>query len=452
MGAPNPGFARPPKGVQENLGAARRFLVRRWFYVFVLLLLLVPALVASWIWWHQIKAPDRSQPGAVAFGDLVAKGAYLARAGNCMLCHTRTGAEPFAGGRAIETPFGAVYSSNLTPDPATGIGSWTSIDFWRAMHEGRSKDGRLLYPAFPYVNFTQITQDDSDALFAYLRSLSPVVQNNQKHALRWPYDSQLALAGWRTLYFKPAAFQREPDRGAQWNRGAYLVGSLGHCNACHSARNLLGAVDERFDLAGGPMPMKNWYAPSLLLSDEAGLGDWDVTEIVRLLRTGVAASASVTGPMAEVVLHSTQYLSEPDLTAMAVYLRSLSRSAPGANPAPASSRSAPSPEGAALYDKHCADCHGANGEGVAGVYPAMAGNRAVLLRNPANLVQIVLYGGFAPATQGNPRPYGMAPYKLILNDKAVAAVLTHIRNSWGNQAAAVSEFDVTGIRDATAAR
>lgn len=195
--------------------------------------------------------------------------------------------------------------------------------------------------------------------------------------------------------------------------------------------------------------MKNWYAPSLLLSGEAGLGDWDVGQIVRLLRTGVAQSASVTGPMAEVVLHSTQYLSEPDLTAMAVYLQSLSQGAASAEAAQPGSPGATSPAGAQLYDKHCADCHGANGEGVAGAYPALAGNRAVLLRNPTNLVQIVLHGGFAPATQGNPRPYGMAPYKLTLDDKAVAAVLTHIRQTWGNQAAAVSEFDVTRIRDAT---
>ena len=424
--------------------------MRRWRFP-LLVLLLVPALVVAWFWWLQIRISDQPQPmaGAGASDELVARGAYLARAGNCMLCHTPVGGQAYAGGRAIETPFGTVYSSNLTPDPATGIGGWTSIDFWRAMHEGRSKDGRLLYPAFPYVNFTQITEGDADALFAYLRSLPPVSRENREHALRWPYDSQLALAGWRTLYFKPASFQREPERGAQWNRGAYLVRSLGHCNACHTARNLLGAVDERFDLAGGPMPMKNWYAPSLLLASEAGLGDWDASEIVRLLRTGVAKSASVTGPMAEVVLHSTQYLSEPDVTAMAVYLRSLSQGASNSAPALASSRSAPSPDGEALYDKLCSDCHGASGEGVAGAYPALAGNRAVLLRNPANLAQMVLHGGFAPATQGNRRPYGMPPYKLVLDDKAVAAVLTHIRNAWGNQAAAVSEFDVTRIRDAT---
>lgn len=422
--------------------------MRRWPLVLVLLLL---PLLAAWIWWSQTRAPDPPLPGlAAASGDdVVARGAYLARAGNCKLCHTRTGDQPYAGGRAIETPFGTVYSSNLTPDPATGIGSWTSIDFWRAMHEGRSKDGRLLYPAFPYVNFTQVSQDDADALFAYLRSLTPVARENRSHVLRWPYDTQLALAGWRALYFKPASFQREPQRSDQWNRGAYLVRSLGHCNACHTARNLLGAVDERFDLAGGPMPMKNWYAPSLLRSDEAGLGDWEIPEIVRLLRTGVARSAGVTGPMAEVVLHSTQYLNDADLTAMAVYLKSLSKGSGGAESGKTADRSAPSRDGADLYEKHCADCHGGAGEGVAGAYPALAGNRAVLLRNPANLVQIVLHGGFAPATQGNPRPFGMPPYKLVLDDKAVAAVLTHIRTTWGNQAAAVSEFDVTRIRDAT---
>jgi mono/diheme cytochrome c family protein len=388
--------------------------------------------VAAGLWWSwQIGGMRASSPADARprVAGLIGKGAYLARAGNCMLCHTRRGGDDYAGGRAIETPFGTVYSSNLTPDRATGIGTWTSVDFWRAMHEGRSKDGRLLYPAFPYTSFTQVTQDDADALFAYLRSLPAVSQANRPHALRWPYDSQVALAAWRTLYFEPKTFQVDPVHDATWNRGAYLVRSLGHCNACHTTRNLLGAVDDSLDLSGGPMPMQNWYAPSLVLASEAGLGKWRTDDIVRLLQTGVSASASVSGPMAEVVLHSTQYLSEPDLQAIAVYLKSLPQVEAAPSTSRAGSGSAASLQGADIYDKQCARCHGDDGQGVPGAYPALAGNRAVLMANTANMVQVVLHGGFSPATKGNPRPFGMPPYKLELDDRAVAAVLTHIRGA-----------------------
>ncbi|HQX59338.1 MAG: cytochrome c [Rhodoferax sp.] len=401
-------------------------------------------LVLGW-WWlagtHRAQAPGvaHTEPLAVR----VAKGAYLARAGNCMNCHTRQGGEPYAGGRAIETPFGIVYSSNLTPDRTHGIGNWTSVDFWRALHEGRAPGGRLLYPAFPYTSFTQVNQDDADALFAYLRSLPAVRQPNRDHAMRWPYDSQLALAAWRSLYFTPAVFQKDVTHDEQWNRGAYLVRGLGHCNACHASRNLLGAVDDRLALAGGTMPMNNWYAPSLLQPTEAGLASWEIGDIVRLLGSGQANNATVIGPMAEVVFHGTQHLTQGDLAAMAIYLKSLPQEAPASA---SSTGAATSTQGAEIYEARCAQCHGKNGEGVPGAYSALAGNRAVLMQNTANLVQVVLHGGFAPSTQGNPRPFGMPPYKLVLDDKSVAAVLTHVRSSWGNQAAAVREFDVSRYR------
>lgn len=401
-------------------------------------------LVLGW-WWlagtHRAQAPGvaHTEPLAVR----VAKGAYLARAGNCMNCHTRQGGEPYAGGRAIETPFGIVYSSNLTPDRTHGIGNWTSVDFWRALHEGRAPGGRLLYPAFPYTSFTQVNQDDADALFAYLRSLPAVRQPNRDHAMRWPYDSQLALAAWRSLYFTPAVFQKDVTHDEQWNRGAYLVRGLGHCNACHASRNLLGAVDDRLALAGGTMPMNNWYAPSLLQPTEAGLASWEIGDIVRLLGSGQANNATVIGPMAEVVFHGTQHLTQGDLAAMAIYLKSLPQEAPASA---SSTGAATSTQGAEIYEARCALCHGKNGEGVPGAYSALAGNRAVLMQNTANLVQVVLHGGFAPSTQGNPRPFGMPPYKLVLDDKSVAAVLTHVRSSWGNQAAAVREFDVSRYR------
>lgn len=377
----------------------------------------------------------------------IERGAYLARAGNCMTCHTARGGAAWAGGRGIETPFGTVFSSNLTPDPDTGLGQWTSAHFWRAMHNGRSRDGRLLYPAFPYTSFTEITREDSDALFAYLRSLEPVRQDRRPHALGFPYSTQAALAVWRALYFAPAPFVPDTTRDATWNRGAYLVRGLGHCAACHSARDSLGGGNP-LDLQGGLIPVQNWYAPSLSSAREAGVAQWPREEVIALLRTGTSKLGQVTGPMAEVVQHSTQHLSDADLSAMTAYLQALPQSA-GATDAPATPGPVPervAARGAELYGSRCAGCHGERGEGVTAAYPALAGNRAVTLANPANAIQMVLYGGFGPATPGNPRPFGMPPYVLALSDEDIAAVVTHIRGQWGNQAAAVTTVDIARVR------
>ena len=382
-----------------------------------------------------------------ANSELIAHGAYLARAGNCMTCHTTRGGEPYAGGRAIETPFGAVYTSNLTPDDKSGIGSWSAAHFWRAMHNGRSKDGRLLYPAFPYTSYTQVTREDSDALFAYLRSLPAVSSPNQAHGLQFPFDSQAALAIWRALYFKPGVYQPEAGRNAEWNRGAYLVQGLGHCSACHAARNALGATTGGTNLAGGLIPVQNWYAPSLASPHEAGVADWEKQEIVSLLKNGISKNASVAGPMAGVVLGSTQYLTPHDVGAMAKYLKELPPSTTAQSTVVSSAtRVAGSAAGAKLYEQHCAGCHGIQGGGVHNAYPALAGNRAVTMPQTANLVQIVLHGGYAPATLGNPRPFGMPPFVLVLSDSEIAALLTHLRQSWGNQASGVTSLDVNRIR------
>jgi mono/diheme cytochrome c family protein len=398
----------------------------------------------------------------------VARGAYLARVGNCIACHTERGGVPFAGGRAIETPFGTVYSSNLTPDRATGIGQWSAGDFWNALHQGRARDGRLLYPAFPYPNYTSVTREDSDAIYAYLHSLPATPRANTPHRLRWPYRTQAALYVWRALYFRPGTFEPDKSQTAQWNRGAYLVRSLGHCNACHASRNALGAQSDMIDLSGGVIPMQNWYAPSLASKSEASVSDWELGQIERLLLSGVAPRGTVLGPMAEVVRQSTQYLSPQDVRATAVFLKSVSPRAeePGfgstivaffraleriGEPDP----TAPLPtrvaeRGAKIYGDRCAQCHGDKGEGVAGAYPALAGNRAVNLPVTSNLVQVVLGGGFPPTTAGNPRPFGMPAYATTLSDEDVAAVISYIRMSWGNRSGAVSQLDVARQRSNTA--
>jgi mono/diheme cytochrome c family protein len=377
----------------------------------------------------------------------VARGDYLARVGNCAGCHTVQGGAAYAGGRGIATPFGTVYAGNLTPDEVTGIGSWSSGDFWRALHHGRSRDGRLLYPAFPYTSYTQVTRADSDALYAYLRSLPPVQQPNPAHALRFPYRTQAALAVWRALFFVPGQPVADATRSAEWNRGAYLVNGLGHCAACHTPRNALGAARKAQALGGGAVAGQGWYAPALDMPAEAGVAQWPLQDVVALLQTGVAPQGSVSGPMADVVFRSTQHLTDADARAIAVYLQALpQRSAPAAAAVPL----APSAlqRGARVYERHCAQCHGDQGQGEPGAFAALAGNRAVLQADTSNLLRVVLQGGYLPATAGNPRPHGMPPFRQVLGDEDVAAVLSFVRNAWGNQAPAVDTIDAYRAREA----
>jgi mono/diheme cytochrome c family protein len=224
------------------------------------------------------------------------------------------------------------------------------------------------------------------------------------------------------------------------------VEGLGHCSACHTQRNALGASSNMLDLSGGLIPMQNWYAPALTSPSEAGVADWPLEHVVRVMQTGVSPGGTVLGPMAEVVGNSTQHWNAADLRAMAVFLKALPQTASAAPPPPVPVEAGKAQRGAKLYEQHCAQCHGDKGEGVPGAYPPLARNRAVLLNETSNLVQAVLYGGFPPATAGNPRPFGMPPYVLVLSDSDVAAVLTHLRTSWGNNAAPVSEVDVVRKR------
>jgi mono/diheme cytochrome c family protein len=428
-------------------------LLRRATVVIAVFIGALAAVVAALNFRDEEKIPGSAPPFSPT-PEQIARGEYLARAGNCMGCHTTRGGLPYAGGRAIPTPFGTIYSSNITPDARTGIGTWTPAHFWRAMHNGRSKSGRFLYPAFPYTEYTFVSREDSDALFAYLSSLRAVEQPRREPDLRFPYNSQAALAVWRALFFEPGTFEQDTTKSADWNRGAYLVRGLGHCIACHSARNVFGATSD-LELSGGLIPGMGWYAPSLLVADEAGVTGWETGDVVALLRDGVSRRGSTIGPMAEVVYRSTQYLSEHDLAAMALYLKGLPQSPARENDsgwwwfrkdeAPPLAEDVRS-RGARMYEQHCADCHGAEGEGAVGAYPALRGNRAVTMNVPANVIRAVLSGGYLPATAGNPRPYGMPPFAHVLNDTDLAALVSYIRASWGNKAAPVSVFDVQQYR------
>ena len=408
--------------------------------------LLLLAIIAVLLLWPREQLVPSASPAAFAATPAnIARGAYLARAGDCMACHTVRGGAQYAGGRAMATPFGTLITPNITSDRATGIGAWSADDFWRALHNGKSREGRLLYPAFPYTNYTKVTRADADALYAFLQSVPAVAQPNAPHALHFPYNQQFMLAGWRLLYFKPGEFTPTPSQPAAWNRGAYLVEGLGHCSACHSSRNAFGASAE--GLSGGLIPTIGWYAPSLTSDAEAGLGGWEVPHIVDLLKTGVSPRATVFGPMAEVVERSLQHLSVEDVTSMALYLKSL----PATPTEPREALSGPQVEqviaqGKPIYEKHCAECHGDDGKGLAPAYPPLAGNRALTMDASVNAIRLVLNGGFAPGTAGNPRPYGMPPFSHKLDDAEVAAVVSYLRASWGNRANPVTPSEVNRYR------
>jgi mono/diheme cytochrome c family protein len=389
---------------------------------------------------------------AAADPALLRKGEYLARAGDCIACHTAREGKTFAGGLPMKTPFGTLYTSNITPDPQTGIGAWTSDQFYQMMHNGRFPDGGLVYPAMPFGSYTKVTREDSDAIFAYLRSVAPVRQPNRPHDLTFPFNNRSLIIGWRTLFFKEGEFKPDPTKSAEWNRGAYLVEGLGHCGMCHTAINALGGSSESQAFEGGLIPMQNWYAPSLTSNKEAGLGEWSLEEITDYLRVGVSRRGAVYGPMAEVVYNSTQYLNDEDIRAMAIYLKGLAQ---GSSPDKASAQ-LPSAEsslllslGKSIYDRECASCHGTTGLGMPPHYPPLANNQSIEMVSAVNAIRMVLNGGYPPGTAGNPMPYGMPPFAHRLSDDEVAAVVTYIRTSWGNRGAPVSARQANELRAAT---
>ncbi|MEI7036066.1 cytochrome c [Fulvimonas yonginensis] len=416
---------------------------------FMVLLVLAAVAVAWWLFRRPAAPLPPAAPDATArLRDpaLIARGAYLATVGDCAACHTAQGGQPYAGGRSLPTPFGEVPAPNLTPDDATGLGQWSFEAFWRAMHEGIGRDGRALYPAFPYTSYTRVSQEDARALFAYLRSLPPVHNPTPPPSLRFPYDLSASLATWRALYFRPGSFTPDPKQTAEWNRGAYLVEGLGHCNECHVARDNLGGLPGKVTLTGGQIPVQNWYAPDLGTHAHGGLEGWTVDDIVALLKTGQSVRGVAFGPMADVVMQSTQHMRDDDLRAMAVYLQSLPpRPAPPVD-ADRLGSDALFDRGEKLYAQRCAGCHGKQGQGVPGVYPPLAGNGSVTEPSGINAIRIVLLGGFAPSTAAQPRPYSMPPFAQQLNDADVAAVVSYIRQAWSNKAAPVLDRDVAAYR------
>ena len=387
------------------------------------------------------RAPD-------ATTQVINRGEYLARAGDCVACHTTANGKAFAGGRPMPTPFGALFVPNITPDDETGIGKWNADEFYRMMHTGVSRDGTLLYPAMPFASYTKVTRIDSDAIYAYLMSVTPVKQANRPHELKFPFNNRDLLLGWRTLYFKEGEFVPDAKQSTDWNRGAYLVQGLGHCAMCHTAINALGGSSESKAFEGGMIPNQNWYAPSLTSNREAGLGNWEIKDIADLLQVGVSHRGTTYGPMAEVVYNSLQYLSDEDVSAMAVYLKALPQR--DSEVLATSQTRLVSPgvmqTGQKVYAAQCAMCHGDDGKGKPPALPPLAGNQSITMSSPVNSIRMVLNGGYAPGTKKNPRPHGMPPFNHILNDEEVAAVVTYIRVAWNNSGTPVTPAQANELR------
>lgn len=415
----------------------------------LLAVLLVGVLVWMFFGHRRIvpSSPAQRNADAAALHDpaVISRGEYLSTIGDCAACHTARDGQRYAGGRSLATPFGNVPAPNITPDPETGIGAWSFDDFWGALHHGQGRDGELLYPVFSYTSFTKVTRDDALAMFAYLKSLPPVQRPDGELGLDFPYNVRSSLTAWRALYFKPGVFLPDPAKSTEWNRGAYLVQGLGHCNECHAARDSLGGLDNNQHLTGGHIPQLDWYAPDLSTRAGGGLDGWRAKDIVDLLKIGQSSKGSAFGPMADVVRLSTQHMTDADLLAVATYLQSLPPRAPATAAVPFK-QATTHEQGSTLYAQHCADCHGGNGQGVAGIYPPLDGNTSVNEPTGINAIRSVLLGGFAPVTAGNPQPYSMPPFAQQLSDNDVAAVVSYIRQSWSNKAAAVQPADVLRYR------
>lgn len=382
----------------------------------------------------------------------VEAGRYLAAAGNCSSCHSREDGEPFAGGVEFKTDFGTLYSTNITADTAAGIGSWTEEQFARAMREGLDDEGKHLYPAFPYTSFTRLSDADLSALFAYLKSLTPSSYQAPENDLSFPYNQRWLLGVWKWLFFDEQRFTPQAAQDAAWNRGAYLVDGLGHCSSCHTPRNFLGAEKSDRYLAGGvyldKVPtgeVRPWAAVNLTQAD-SGLKTWSVSDLTGYLKTGHGQRAGSLGPMNEVIGNSLRHLTDADIQAMAVYLKSLPAIESSDTQSPSDSERA---SNETQYTIHCGTCHLPTGLGAtpgSDLGPPLAGNAIVQAASPASLINVILY------TSEVLQPSPAAGWKNMeglgdkLEDEEVAAIANYVRSSWGNRGGKVSAEDVANQR------
>jgi mono/diheme cytochrome c family protein len=374
---------------------------------------------------------------AEGLDDAVERGRYVAAAANCVSCHTRAGGAAYAGGRAIPTPLGMIYSTNITPDRETGIGSWEEDDLKRALREGVAADGRHLFPAFPYPFYTRMTDGDIADLYAWLRTLEPVrylpPANDRAFAMRWP------LKAWKALNLEAGAYRPDPARSAEWNRGAYLVQGPGHCGACHTPRDWTLSSEKSVPLRGATLrdevpggALRDWHAVDLAATKQ-GLAAWTVEDIVGYLGKGAGARAGTFGPMNAVIANGTSSLTAEDLRAIATYLKSLDGS-DYAGPAPDADAAR---VGAPIYERHCRECHGPSGRGGLFEGPPLAGSAVVQGGDPSSLINVILHGSDRPAGFGSKTWETMPAFAAKLDDAEIAALANFLRGSWGNRASPV---------------
>ena len=373
--------------------------------------------------------------------ETIAHGKALTDAADCAGCHTADPAKPFAGGKRIDTPFGAIYSPNLTPERDTGLGAWSDQEFYRALHSGVARDGSRYYPAFPYPNFTKLIRDDVLAIRAYLATLAPFRNTPPPPALRWPLNYRVVMRGWNFLFFRPGIFQPDQQKSAEWNRGGYLVEGAAHCGACHTPKNLFDA-DKR-GLAFGGRRVQGWFAPRLDGATRSGLKSWSADDIVEYLQSGRNGRSHAGPLMSEVVVNSTSNMSEADVRAIAVYLKDL----PAGGPEPVVIP--PPPEqmtaGEKLYRGACIACHEVDGSGAPRIYPPLPGNANLQSADPSGTLRIILDGAQTVTTPRAPNAGSMPVYPKW-SDQEIADVASYIRNAWGNAAPAVTAAQVAKAR------
>lgn len=372
------------------------------------------------------------------------RGRYIATTANCVGCHTDVDNDgtPWAGGLAMETPFGPITTPNITFDEETGIGRYTRDDFWNALHHGVRRDGAQLYPAFPYPYFTRMPREDVDALYDYLSTIPPVRAAHVPEAdLPAPLRIRAAVRAWNLLHFEPGVFQPDPEKSEAWNRGAYLVDGPAHCGACHTDKHVTGGDRQSEYLRGGTL--ENWYAPNIRGGENGGISHWSEDDIVAYLGTGRASHTIAMSRMGEVVSLSTQHMTDEDLRAIATYLKDL-------DDEPREAADTPDDmvmeTGRAIYFDNCAACHVADGSGVDYIYARLDGSNKVNSDDPTTIIRVVLEGAHAEPTEARPAPLGMPAFGWKLSDREIADLLTYVRSAWTNSASVIGESDVASVR------
>lgn len=391
-------------------------------------------------------------PAAFTKDDLITRGQYLTKAADCQACHTTKDGKPFAGGLAFKTPFGTLYSPNITPDPGTGIGAWTDADFLKAVHQGISPDGSRLYPAFPYASYTYLADEDVLAIKAYLFSLPPVHSVPPANSLAFPYNQRWLMVFWSFLYNPNQRFQVNVDHNPEWNRGAYLVEALEHCGDCHTPRNRLQALNNQRKFTGAVA--QGWRAYNITSDQNTGIGAWSDAELTQYLSQGhVTGRGTASGPMAEAIDLSLSHLSATDQAAIVAYLRSVPAipttdlPAPKAGPAPAAPKlgvaAGLDPRGQQIFAGACASCHGWTGVSPLTPLATLIGTRAVNDPGATNVAQIILSGTQQQTPRGG---VAMPAFGTAYSNVEIAAVTNYVTARFGAKPSAITADDVAKLR------